>query len=429
MLTPELFTHGAILSPDSSDSRVAIVGGGIAASILTQQILETSPSVDVHVFCKDEAIATRASGNKQGAVYPLLQTSNSPITRLMANSYSYALEYYKSLTTSGIEFEHEWCGVLQQAMTPDLEKRYTKLAQTWPQLCHYLDVQKSSQAAGLELPFESLLFPDGGWLAPQQLCRNILAKLKEKHNVTVHLNHAIEGLSQVKQQKWQIESFPDSAFDAVIVAGGHESAVLKQTNIVDLEPVSGQVSQLHNRSSLSPLKTVLCHKGYITPQQGQHQCFGATFNKGETNENPTIEQQEKNLAQIQQKYSEQNWATDLSHDDVEGNKLAIRATTSDHLPIAGEVLSRDWLLNYVDKNTGKYRRQFLNQSEQIKGDSKGLYLFTGLGARGLTTAPILAKHLVSLLFGLPSPLSEIEQKAIAPIRFKLRELKRHKGLL
>jgi tRNA 5-methylaminomethyl-2-thiouridine biosynthesis bifunctional protein len=58
----------------------------------------------------------------------------------------------------------------------------------------------------------------------------------------------------------------------------------------------------------------------------------------------------------------------------------------------------------------------------------GLYLFTGLGARGLTTAPLLAAHLASNLFDHPSPLPVDLFKAVAPIRFKIKQMKQNKGL-
>jgi tRNA 5-methylaminomethyl-2-thiouridine biosynthesis bifunctional protein len=176
---------------------------------------------------------------------------------------------------------------------------------------------------------------------------------------------------------------------------------------------------------------VLCHKGYITPSQGQYQCFGATFEKDSVDETVTIEAQQKNLAQIQKVYHSQGWSQSLEEQDIIGNKAGIRATTLDHLPLVGEIMSDRWLSDYIDKNTGKFKRKNslpVQQGQTIKSDLMGLYLFTGLGARGLTTAPLLAAHLASILFDHPSPLPVDLFKAVAPIRFKIKQMKQNKGL-
>jgi tRNA 5-methylaminomethyl-2-thiouridine biosynthesis bifunctional protein len=47
----------------------------------------------------------------------------------------------------------------------------------------------------------------------------------------------------------------------------------------------------------------------------------------------------------------------------------------------------------------------------------GLFVLTGLGSRGFTTAPLLAEHVAALVLGAPSPLPTDCAGLISPARF------------
>ncbi len=60
----------------SSDAReAAIIGGGIASALLSLALLRRGWQVTL--YCADEAPAQGASGNRQGALYPLLSPARS----------------------------------------------------------------------------------------------------------------------------------------------------------------------------------------------------------------------------------------------------------------------------------------------------------------------------------------------------------------
>ena len=54
----------------------------------------------------------------------------------------------------------------------------------------------------------------------------------------------------------------------------------------------------------------------------------------------------------------------------------------------------------------------------------GLYVLTGLGARGLTEAPLAAELLACHITGEPWPLERDVVTALHPARFLVRDLKR-----
>ncbi len=64
----------------SSDAReAAIIGGGIASALLSLALLRRGWQVTL--YCADEAPAQGASGNRQGALYPLLSQHDPALAR------------------------------------------------------------------------------------------------------------------------------------------------------------------------------------------------------------------------------------------------------------------------------------------------------------------------------------------------------------
>ena len=419
MNNAELFTSKA-LSPKT----IAIVGGGIASVCLADHIFKVKPDTKITIFCKDSELSSRGSGNKQGAIYPLLQGSRSVISEFYADSFDYALDYYQTLLNNVLDVEHGFTGVLQQAIKPELEDRLQKVANVWPEHCQFLTAEESSKIANIELPFSSIFFKSAGWIWPQQFCQQLAYYLQNQFNLEIKLNTKVTALSQSKA--WGVigkdeQNFGE--FDAVVMCSGHSSNTFQQFNHIPLQSVRGQVSRFHSGTKLSALKTVLCHKGYVTPSQSDYQCFGATFVKDDNNELVRASEREANLNQLKKVYAGQSWAQSISLKDVIGDKAAIRAMSPDHLPITGELFSNDWIREQVDKNTGKLHRI----KEPQNSDLRGLYTLTALGARGLTSGPLLAKHLTSLLFGMKSPLNDRMQKAISTKRFQVKQLKQLKN--
>lgn len=423
-MAAELFS-----SPVINPKNIAIIGGGIASVTLADHIFQTAPQTKVSIFCQNSELASRGSGNKQGAIYPLLQGGQSNIAQFYAQSYDYAIDYYQAWINQGLKFDHGFTGLLQQAIKPELEPRLQKVAETWPQHCQYLTKQESEQIAGIPLGFPGLYFDKAGWIYPQEYCQQLTSHLSQQFALQIALNTEIKDINK-NDSGWGLVSKDQQGwdnFDAVVICTGHLSNKFLQSHHIPLQSVRGQVSRLHNETELSNLKTVLCHKGYITPAQGEHQCFGATFIKDSNDESIKTEEQLSNLTQLKKVYQGQSWAEDINQTDIIADKAAIRAMSPDHIPIAGELFSNDWIRENVDKNNGKLRRLRGEQDEYSASELNGLFIVTGLGARGLTSAPLLAKHLAHRLFGKEDVFAANLIKAISAKRFQIKRLKQQKA--
>ncbi|STT05462.1 5-methylaminomethyl-2-thiouridine methyltransferase [Klebsiella pneumoniae] len=106
----------------SSDAReAAIIGGGIASALLSLALLRRGWQVTL--YCADEAPAQGASGNRQGALYPLLSQHDPALARFFPAAFTFARRMYDALP---VMFDHQWCGVTQLGWD---EKSAHKIAQ------------------------------------------------------------------------------------------------------------------------------------------------------------------------------------------------------------------------------------------------------------------------------------------------------------
>ena len=96
----------------------------------------------------------------------------------------------------------------------------------------------------------------------------------------------------------------------------------------------------------------------------------------------------------------------------------MRCATADYLPIAGAVPDEtEFMTTY--EGLRHDRKRLINEKQP---NIKGLYVLTGLGSRGLTSAPLLSELLVSQMMNLPPPMTRYLYQAVSPARFLKRRL-------
>ncbi len=400
--------------------KVAVIGGGIACATLVHRL--SARGIVASLFCADDSLAQGASQNNQGAVYPHLQADNSPSSEFFAHSFAYARRFYDSLLASGHHFDHQWCGVLLQGVKEEIVKRQTNLVEkdNWPNwLIHQVDAQQASEIAGVETPYGGLFIPKAGWVSPPQLVKATLDAACAQLSHTLHFNAPITALEKVGNQ-WLLQSGEQEhgPFDDVFVCMGEHSEQLLQGKGIGLQSVRGQVSHLAQSDASAELKTVLCHKGYFTPSALGEHCMGATFTKDSQERDIREQDNQTNWQQFAGFYGDCDWTKELGQ--INGAKAAIRATLADHLPIFGQYAQEhEYIHAFPMLGKGKWQ-----QAQPLNHDAQGLHLFTGLGARGLCTAPLCAEALVASLCDEPLPISLRVDNALHPARFITRNLKR-----
>lgn len=96
------------LAPHSDTEDIAIIGGGVASAALAKTL--TRRGKQVSLYCEHAQPAENASGNNQGAIYPLLSETRSNVSRVFGPGLLFARQFIEQASDS-IEFDHDWCGV------------------------------------------------------------------------------------------------------------------------------------------------------------------------------------------------------------------------------------------------------------------------------------------------------------------------------
>ncbi|WP_416308697.1 bifunctional tRNA (5-methylaminomethyl-2-thiouridine)(34)-methyltransferase MnmD/FAD-dependent 5-carboxymethylaminomethyl-2-thiouridine(34) oxidoreductase MnmC [Neptunicella sp. SCSIO 80796] len=400
----------------AAGKHVAIIGAGLAGANLAVSLKNRGYQVDV--YCADQDAASGASGNRQGGFYPQLHVEQNNASLLQAQCFGFALRRYQMLLKTGYAFAHQFCGVLQLAFNDAIEQRYRKMRENdvWPtELIRSVNDQQAEQIANIPLPYSGLYIPDGGWIHLPQLIQALLAKAQTK----VITQHQLRQLTQTDKGwilHWQDQAATQA--DIVILATGHNSIHIQQLATLPLRPVRGQVENITTQPPLDKLDTVLCHKGYLTPAYNGKQALGSTYIKNDLDCDYRREEQHTNLAVLRKALAKCDWAATVSADNQ--GRAAIRCSTPDHLPVMGQVPdTRQQQQQYQDL----YKALPLNHYP-LPENYANLFCLTGLGSRGLCSAPLLAETLACQISGQPLPLSQTLLDGLNPNRFLVRALQR-----
>ncbi|MBU2979748.1 bifunctional tRNA (5-methylaminomethyl-2-thiouridine)(34)-methyltransferase MnmD/FAD-dependent 5-carboxymethylaminomethyl-2-thiouridine(34) oxidoreductase MnmC [Alteromonas sp. C1M14] len=403
-------------TPATSSHRIGIVGGGLAAATLANVLARHGLASTL--LCADNALATGASGNPQGGFYPQLHSEASFPSQIQALGFAYARRFYDTLS---VPFDHQWCGVLQLGFSADVVSRQQKLLANgiWPDtLIQGVNNNEASTIAGVTLPFGGLFIPLGGWLSPPQLVNALLEEYKDV--TTVQYNCRVTNIQDQQHGVTCDINGQQHQFDFLIVCTGADSTDVEVMQALPLRPVRGQVEAIPTQLPIDKLKTVLCHKGYMTPATEGRHALGSTYSKNDLACDIREQDTKTNLATHQKALQHGHWISTLNHDGKA--RASVRLALPDHQPAVGQLLSQTTLENhYQQLAEGKsLQRQPLPPANR-------LFTLTGLGSRGLVTAPILAEVLVAQLTHTPMPLPNHLLQAVSPSRFVIRELIRKSG--
>lgn len=411
--------------PSQDGESIAIIGGGIASATLATTLIRRGKKVTL--YCQDSAPAEGASGNRQGAVYPLLNGTHEGVSRVFAPAFLFARQFVEQ-AAEHIEFDHQWCGVTQLMWDETSSIKMNKMLEGDfdHQLIHKLNAQQTSEIVGLPLDMESIHYPLGGWLSPAQLTRGLFDKLAQSDLFTANFDCKIEQLDwQDQEQCWVISSNEQSyQHDTVVIANGHLFDQFSQSRQVPLGKVKGQVSHIPTTETLKQLKTVLCYDGYMTPvnPNNGHHCIGASYDRGHLdNEFDSVAQQE-NGDKLRKCVPNQSWPLQV---DTSSNqsRQGIRCVSRDHLPFVGN-------LGHFDQIKASYsnlQQMAIEDAEQIP-QYPNLFCMLGLGSRGLSSAPLLAETLASQICGDPLPLPVDVLENLHPSRMWVRKLRKGKAI-
>ncbi|WP_024562625.1 bifunctional tRNA (5-methylaminomethyl-2-thiouridine)(34)-methyltransferase MnmD/FAD-dependent 5-carboxymethylaminomethyl-2-thiouridine(34) oxidoreductase MnmC [Siccibacter turicensis] len=395
---------------------VALVGGGVASAMLALALLRRG--FRVTLWCADAAPAQGASGNRQGALYPLLSQHDPALARFFPAAFTFARRLYDALP---VNFDRDWCGVTQLGWDEKSRHKIDQMLEAGlpPEIARAVSADEVEASCGVVTGCGGISYPLGGWLCPAQLTTAAIALACEQ-GMTVHYERALHRLER-QADGWQLH-FADGSeatHPVVVLANGHRLSDFSQTRELPVYAVGGQVSHIPTAPGLNALRQVLCYDGYLTPENPhtQQHCIGASYHRGQRDVGYSETDQQHNRQRLIDCLPEADWAqaVDVSAGEA---RCGVRCATRDHLPMVGGVPDYDATLAAYAQRAGEPDDA---PEAPVHPD---LFMLGALGSRGLCTAPLTAEVLAAQMSGEPLPLDASTLAALNPNRLWVRKLRK-----
>ncbi|WP_445003514.1 bifunctional tRNA (5-methylaminomethyl-2-thiouridine)(34)-methyltransferase MnmD/FAD-dependent 5-carboxymethylaminomethyl-2-thiouridine(34) oxidoreductase MnmC [Halomonas mongoliensis] len=401
--------------------QVAVIGAGIAGASAAAALARRGVAVTlIDRFDR----ASLGETHLQGALYVKLAVDTNPQSRTYLAGLLHSRRWLERLDPEQALWRPS--GVLQLALSEKEQARQVRFLANHPlpeSVVRGLDVEAAGAAAGVEVPGPALDYPCAAWVRPLALC----ARLAATPGVTLRLGEvtALEGGTD----GWHLTLTDGERLEAdqVVVAGASEAGRFAQTAALPLQPVRGQVSQLHLPEGAPALGRVVCAGGYVPPAADGVLNFGATFAPGETDPTEHAADHAANLAELERGLPAfvaalRDAGADLTPERLTG-RVGVRAASPDKSPYAGPVPDAEgWRGDYA-----ALAKDATRVPEVPGRHHQGLWISAAHGSRGLASAPLCAELLASRICDEPLPLEQPLADHLHPGRRIIRELIRGKS--
>ena len=359
----------------NQNKNVIVIGAGIAGASIAHGLRTTN--IPHLVLEGSEFIAQGASGNPAGLQSPQLMAAPNPSMQMSLACFSYARRL-------AVQHEVVLSNGLVSLNYPEKQgNRQKKMAgQKWPsELIKIANANHISQLTNIEITEDGYIQSAGQVINPVKLTESLLAESEVITGVSITSIKRINEKWEIKTSKGQTYS----ASDLVLCIGSGLPQFLKRFSLpsLDLQVTSGQLSFLPKNTFFNNLSTSLQYGGYITPMLNGKQVLGASFDLSATTE-VTKKAHFHNISLLP------NALRKLmpNINELQG-RVSQRLASNDRLPLVG-----DW--------------------------HESIHLFSALGSRGLTNAPLLGLVLARKIAHRPTGLERNIMRLIDPERFSIR---------
>lgn len=411
-----LFKHApwfATTDERSNIQHVSVIGAGIAGAQIAHHLAQQG--IEVLVIESEKHIATGASGNLAGVFSPRITAEKSAGEAFYITAFLYQLKQLSRLKNEGHDIQFTPHGLLQLVHNKTAQNRFEKLAarKDLPaELVTIISAKKASKILGETIKHPAMFMQNAGSLSPKSLCKALLSNPR----ITLRCATQVEHISHNDGKPNLILSDGETlSSDAVVIANGYQA-----TNFADTLPITPTRGQ----SSSATLATghnlahALGHKGYVVnvPADKHRIIFGASYLRDDSDSALKEAETLSNLSELRKHMPQ--LAKSLT--DISDSHAGIRATTPDRWPIVGPLPDVHFYREqYADLSQGKQHKAY--PAAQY---CDAIYVLSGLGSRGLTSAAYCANLLSHMLLGKTPPAPVHMLRSLHPARFLVRSLKR-----
>ncbi len=354
------------LKKNTSNTKVAVIGSGIAGCVLSYTLAKKG--IEVDLYEKSDNICSGASSHELLVTYPRLSAHDTAFGSFTLHSYIFATNFYKRLKTDA------WkkTGVIILNHDAATEKRQSSLLEKRAdgEIYRYIDPDEASEISGIDIKLNGLIYEDAGYILPEEMCKFLI----ESPKINIFTSSDIKNIKKngeifnlnIGKKKFEYKN--------VCVCAGSETA-----NIIDINGISvkrGQVTHVESLDSVSRIKLPICAKGYISPRVNNIHLVGSSYSDSE----------DTDLSEEEHLYNLNNLKLIIDEEmNVITGQTGHRAVSKDHMPIVGK--------------------------------KDGMYINTCHGSRASVTAPISAEIIASMIIKEAPPLMGRELKSLSPERF------------
>lgn len=410
----------------SNTQRSAIViGAGIAGCTIAYKLAQRGWQVSL--IDAEKTVAGAASGNARAVLYARTAQQRSQLADFHEAAFHYATRFYQALENSdltkglnGMLKLDEQLSDEMLALNPEAYSRQN------------VNAEQASQLSGITTHHNGIHYPESGWIDPLAICQSLTAhpniRFFGKTKISALQHHkaswTVECESPRDKDKGNDEE-KDTAnnitADITIIATGQISHQFEKTSWLPLRSMRGQTTTLPATPTSSNLAMAVCQRGYITPADNGSHSIGATYAIKDDNPKVLTADHQINIDNLNIMLSDNSpWQNELEKqpvDNLEG-RVGFRCVAPDYLPIVGPIpASEVFKLQFAC-----LKKDAKQTPSQLASLESGLFVSTGYGSHGYTTAPLASEILLAQIEGSPMPISDKLRQSIAPARFLVRQL-------
>ena len=423
--------------PSSHRGEVIIIGAGLAGCSSAYSLASRGWKVTVIEAAK--SIASAASGNRQTVLKCKLFKQQSHAAEFYLQAYLFASRQFQDLSQQ-FAFHWQQCGVLQldsainntaanhtsatSSNDKDLAIKQKQLAEFIADfyrsdLATVVKTESASSIAGIELTEGGYHLPHGGWLDSVKLCQAYLTH----SNITLVLDTTVTAFSQAQDQqgRWSVSSTTQNwQADSLVIANSTSCDSFEQTHKLPIVPVKGQTSNYTGNKLSAAIQAVICGQRTICPSHGGMHTLGASYERLPMDENTATNNASASFDAINDQANLENLQGVLAslkepqrlELKLQDARAAVRCSSKDHLPIVGLVADHEAMQDSYALLRRNAKQQFDHGGDYFNN----LYINVAHGSHGLTSTPLAAEYLASLInneIAIYRTITRVEITAVA----------------
>jgi tRNA 5-methylaminomethyl-2-thiouridine biosynthesis bifunctional protein len=388
----------------TQNKKVIIIGGGISGAATAYSLARRG--YQVTLYEQNSALALEASGNYQAILYGHFAGNYNSSLELSLSGYRYSY----NLITSILKDNYQESGIIE-LIDNEYKLRQILRNNFADDFCYPVDHEQIENLANIKVNSKcGIYYPSGIWLNPSAFINELVCH----PNIKIVLNSAVNNIEFTN--KWWIKTTSciiDSTA-TLVLCNSHNLNNFTYCQNIPLLKTRGQTTIVKGNLGL---KTIICGKGYITPNRGDSYTIGATFKNDISDMGVNELEHRENIAQISGYFHN----LDINLNELDG-QANIRAHTIDHLPLVGPI---------ADYEKFKQTYALLAKDANYKLTAPcpylpGLYVNAGFGSKGILFAPICAEIIANYIDGTQFAVSESLRQALHPHRFWIRDIIKNK---